>query len=373
MNNIVHPFTPGDERAKTNGDAHGDLELAQSNVARWIGKAAPLVRFVVVDLIPDREVTVIGADGGAGKSNLMQTCATCVAMGQPFLGYAVEQGSAVYITGEDRDSVLHFRQERINRELDVDMEALDGRLFVKSAADREIFLFSDGTPTGLADSMESELRQIPNLRLVVIDSATLVFDDEENVRRPVGTFLRDLSRRADRLGVAIVLITHTSKTSDGSAARAFSGSTGWVWQARAALLLKAATDEEGPSLTIVKANLGPSGKTIELLWTPNHVLVAAVTPDGAVARIEKRTLEREILDRVAKAWAKDNPLSSSPTIGPERYLPAVMARAGFKAGAVKDAMVKLVDDGVLTTDNRTTRSPRGLRIDRAPDWYEAPK
>lgn len=368
MTEII-PFDPKDDPRPT----HSGLGIAQANVARWIGKAAPPVRFVVVDLIPDREVTVVGADGGAGKSNLMQTCATCVATGLPFLGYAVERGAAVYITGEDRDGVLHFRQERINRELGVDMEALAGRLFVKSAADREIFLFSDGRPTGLADTMEGELRQIPDLRLVVIDSATLVFDDEENVRRPVGTFLRDLSRRADRLGAAVVLITHTSKSSDNTAAKAFSGSTGWVWQARAALLLSAATDEEGPSLTVVKANLGPSGKTIELVWTPNHILMAATSPDGAVARIEKRTLEREILDRVAKAWAKDVPLSATTNVGQERYLPAVLARAGFKSGQVRDAMLALIDSGVLSTSSRTSRSPRGLRIERTPDWYEASK
>ena len=200
----------------------------------------------------------------------------------------------------------------------------------------------------------------------------LVFDDEEISRRRVGAFMRSLNRLAGRLGAAVTLLLHTSKASDDSPAKAFSGSTSWAWQARAAMLLKAGTKREAPSLTLIKANHAKPGLKIDLKWTERHVLVADLQDEGTVEPMTRRGFEQEILRRVAKAWTDDNPLSSTASTG-ERYLPAVMARAGHKAAMVRSAMLALLDDGALVKDQRTSRTPRGLRIGTAPDWYDGSK
>lgn len=253
------------------------------------------------------------------------------------------------------------------------MADFSGRLFCKSVADRELFLFADGKPTAVAAQLEAELAGIPDLAFVGIDSASLVFDDEEISRRRVGAFMRGLNRMAGRLGAAVTLLLHTAKSSDDSPAKAFSGSTAWTWQARAALLLKAETKNEAPSLMLIKANHAKPGLKIDLKWTDRHVLVADLEEEGGtVDRMTRRGIEREILDRVAKAWSDDNPLSSTASVR-ERYLPSVMARSGHKAAMVQAAMLELIDAGVLVKGQRLSRTPRGLRIGTAPGWYEGAK
>lgn len=347
------------------------IDLVASDVARWEGIDPPEVAFTVADLVPHGCVTVLGGDGGAGKGVLLQTAATCVAAGLPFLGHATRQSSAVYVSAEDTEDILHARQARINAELGLEMTDVAGRLFIKSASERELFLWSDGKPTALVSMLEEELAARPDIGFVGIDSATLVFDDEEISRRRVGAFMRDLNRRAGRLGIAIAMLIHTSKSSEDSPAKAFSGSTAWMWQARSGLLLKGETKNDAPSLALVKANYTKAGKKIELKWTDRGVLAAADAPDSVMERFAGRALQREILARVEKAWAKDAPLSSAPTAGRERYLPQVLARAGHKAGAAKDAMLELIDTGAIVTDRRSSRTPKGLRIEKAPDWYVA--
>ena len=54
-----------------------------------------------------------------------------------------------------------------------------------------------------------------------------------------------------------------------------------------------------------------------------------------------------------------------------QVLGQVLARAGHKAGAAKDAMLELIDTGAIVTDRRSSRTPKGLRIEKAPDWYVA--
>lgn len=349
------------------------IGIADADVTRWIDQTPPKVAFAVADLLPLGVVSVLGGDGGAGKSQLLQSVASCVALGAACLGRATHFGRAVYLSAEDPDAVLHSRQQRIAAEMQVDMRDFSGRLFCKSVADRELFLFSDGKPTAAAAQLEAELAAIPDLAFVGIDSASLVFDDEEISRRRVGAFMRSLNRMAGRLGPAVTLLLHTAKSSDDSPAKAFSGSTAWTWQARAALLLKAETKNEAPSLTLIKANHAKPGLKIDLRWTERHVLVADVEEEGGVVdHITRRGIEREILDRVAKAWADDNPLSSTASTK-ERYVPAVMARAGHKAAMVQAAMLALIDAGALVKDQRLSRTPRGLRIGTAPGWYEGAK
>lgn len=349
------------------------IGIAEADVTRWAGKTPPKVLFAVADLFPLGVVSVLGGDGGAGKSQLLQSVASCVALGSACLGRATHYGRAVYLSAEDPDSVLHSRQQRIAAEMQVDMRDFSGRLYCKSTSDRELFLFSDGKPTAMATQLEAELAAIPDLAFVGIDSASLVFDDEEISRRRVGAFMRSLNRMAGRLGAAVTLLLHTAKASDDSPARAFSGSTAWAWQARSGLLLKAETKSEAPSLTLIKANHAKPGLKIDLRWTERHVLVAALEEDGGVVNhMTRRGIEREILDRVAKAWADDNPLSSTPSTK-ERYLPAVMARAGHKAAVVQSAMLALIDAGALVKGQRLSRTPRGLQIGDLPTWYEAAK
>jgi RecA-family ATPase len=337
------------------------MDVVKGDVERWVGIEPPPTVWTIDQLVPEGCVTVVGGDGGAGKGILLQTAATCIAGRVPFLGISTRWGAAVYVTAEDPDSALHGRQVRINKALGVRMEDLAGRLFIRSMDDQDVFLFSDGKPTRLAQAFEDELYAIPELRMVVIDSATLVFDDEEISRRRVGAFVRDLNRRAKRLTASFALVCHTSKSGDDSARGAFSGSTSWIWQARAALLLKAQNGDDATSLTLIKSNYARPGAKLEMVWTDDGVLLAAPEASSLEVQAAKRRIEAAIREAVDAAWRRDNPLSSAHQSS-ARYLPKVMARDGFRAVDLKLVMEDMLQRGTLKMDQRMTRTPRGLRI-----------
>jgi hypothetical protein len=343
--------TVREERART-------LDIEYGDATRWLDQPVPDIPFLVAELIPDHSVVLLAGDGGSGKSILGQTLATCIAAGLPFVGYAAASGRAVFITAEDRDEILHVRQVRICKALGLTFADLADKLFVVSRADDDLFLFTHGSATPLLRALEGELAALGGVRLVVIDSAALVFDDNEIERRPVAAFMRGLNRLALRLGCTIILVAHTSRSSDRSAARMASGSTAWAYQARAGLLLS--NDEDGALLEPLKANYARRGLKVELRWTEDGVLVAKGAP-GMVERIGDNSDGKRIAETVGKRWDERNPMSAHPQAG-GRYLPAVMAALDppLKPGRAEKLMKQMIARGEII-DDPTGKRP-GLRL-----------
>jgi RecA-family ATPase len=211
----------------------------------------------------------------------------------------------------------------------------------------------------LTRHFSNDLLDIGDGCLAAIDSGSLVFDDNEIERRSVRRFLMALNRQAHKLDTAIVLAAHTSRTSDGSATRMASGSTGWIAHVRAGLYLKRGDDDSEATLTLVKSNYSRPGVKIDLVWA-DDVLIAKDAPVGALAGIEQRRDDEMVLVEIAARWEGDgDPLSRSSNTS-ERYLPRAMARLGrmsqIRASA---AMVRLADAQRITTDQR--RGVTGLR------------
>ena len=133
------------------------FDLAGADVARWSDLPEPVVEFVVADLLHRRSAFLFAGDGGAGKSILCQTLATCVAAGHPFLGRTTMTGPAVFISGEDDRDILRNRHARICKALGLDPALLDGKLFVRSMTDGDMVLWREGKPTRLAEQLATDL------------------------------------------------------------------------------------------------------------------------------------------------------------------------------------------------------------------------
>ncbi|GEO83038.1 AAA family ATPase [Pararhodospirillum oryzae] len=261
------------------------------DTGRWVGKNPPSVDWIVTGLIPARMVTLMVANGGVGKTMFAQLAMTCCAVGAPLAGRATAGGSGAGVFGEDPEGILHSRQERICRHLGCDMEDLVGRVFPISFAGLDAALWRGGKTTALFDSVEEEARRISDLRLLVIDNVALVYADNENDRVPVSGFLNALNGMAERLGCAILLLTHTSKSSEAGTFKAASGSTAWINGARSVLQLK--VDDEDPGrveLKLVKSNHARPGDQIDLRWSDGGVLDIDpdVGTDGTVGRLDRR-------------------------------------------------------------------------------------
>jgi len=321
---------------------------------------------LVADLVPDECAGILTGAGGGGKGILMQSLATCVASpDKPFLGRLTQHGRAAFITAEDTRRILINRQDKISRELGIAPEDLADSLILKSVTNEDMFLFRQGKRTGLAIAFEAWLAGLEQLRLAVIDSAALVFDDSEIDRRLVAAFLRYLNRLAARLKCTIILITHPSRSSDDSVERMTSGSTSWIFGARFGLVLKRDEKSNETTLELRKANYMKPGLKIGLEWTDEGVLVGLEEDTGMVADLQGNKDDDFVLAEVTARWNHPDaePLSKAANVG-DRYLPRFMSRQhGWKAKRAEAALSRLLDAIKVTTGEAKKHGKRlsGLR------------
>src|SRR5437762_14358171 len=70
-------------------------------------------RFVLADWLPIGYATLLAGHGGVGKSAIGLHLAVCVAAGLPFFGISTERRRVLYLSCEDRESILHWRLANI--------------------------------------------------------------------------------------------------------------------------------------------------------------------------------------------------------------------------------------------------------------------
>ena len=239
------------------------------SAADLAGKPVPDRHWLVPDLVPGSNVTLLSGDGGTGKSLLALQLAFAVATGRPWIGRPVDQGRALVLSAEDDEAELHRRLSAITEAEGTSLGDLR-TLTVRSLAGEDALLAHDG-PAGLVPSpllREIEAR-IAEERpaLVVLDTLADMFPANENDRAKVRQFVGIIRGLAIRQGCAVVLLSHPSLTgmANGSG---ISGSTAWNGSVRSRLYLKRVKDndyEADPDarvLTTMKANYGRVGGEI---------------------------------------------------------------------------------------------------------------
>ena len=97
------------------------------------GKPVPERQWLVDGLIPMGKVTLLGGDGGTGKSLLTVQLLVAVATGGSWIGRGVTAGTAVYLSAEDDDDELHWRIDDVARADGLSKADL-GRLTYRSMA-----------------------------------------------------------------------------------------------------------------------------------------------------------------------------------------------------------------------------------------------
>ena len=321
-----------------------DDELLDSLYDKLMNESDEQPEPLVSGVVPSEVVGVISGSGGAGKGIILQTLCTCVASKKPvpFLGYEVKQhGMAIFWTAEDRRRQLLYRQRKINMTLGLEPDDMKDRLVLKAHRQPKCILWVEGKPTKLLLTILADTEQLGG-KLLTIDSASICYGDDEIRRLQVGQFLRYLDLWAEKLGCTIIVVLHTSRSSDDSVERLASGSTAWVFQARFALgLLKDAAD--ALSLNVAKDNYSKPGLKIDLHWN-DHGVLARKVESATLKGIVEHADDKIILDEITKAYAAGDPLNMSNNS--PRYLPTVMARLGrMNQKRANASMLRLRDLG----------------------------
>lgn len=246
----------------------------------WVSAASlkgppPPRQWLVPDLIPHRNVTLLNGDGGTGKSLLALQLAAAVATGRRWIGKEAKHGGALFLSAEDELDELHRRLTDIGADLALELAAFD-RLMLRSLAGEDAVLGALDKATGqikasaIMDDLNAWVAE-HRPALVVLDTLADLFGGQESDRAQTRQFVSMLRGLALRHDCAVLLLAHPSLTGIATGTGS-SGSTAWNASVRSRLYLdrvKEGSYEPDPDARILrtmKSNYGRTGGEIALRW-----------------------------------------------------------------------------------------------------------
>lgn len=294
------------------GKGNGQVLVRLIDAGDWLG-TEPKPRLFLDGssrLLPMRNVTLLGGDGGTGKSLLaLQLALACCTAIPHWIGMQVTPGPVLYVSCEDNEAEIHRRVTEICAAEDgSDIDAIRGRLFVVDMSKEDATLAVERQRTGLIEPttfyrhlMQLIADTLPVL--VILDTLADVYSGNENSRPAVRHFLSLLRRPALDFDLVMLLLGHPSVTGRTSGTGE-SGSTAWNNSVRSRLYLKSGSeDDDSRVLETKKANYGRSGGVIGLRWAISR-LVRKDVPKA----VDRMTMDTQDLVREAastgqwRAW-----------------------------------------------------------------------
>jgi hypothetical protein len=177
---------------------------------RWedIGRSSGLVgyRWLVEDIVPLGEITLVYGDSGTGKSFDMFDMAMAVARGNPFNSRNVEPGLVVYVAAEAGKG---FAKRKIAYAIQHGLEPADPLPFYLCTKRPNLF-HDDQDIIALIDEIKTVCRlyNLP-LRLIVADTlSALAPGMNENASQDVSMVRRRLVMLQDQFEEAAIILVH---------------------------------------------------------------------------------------------------------------------------------------------------------------------
>jgi hypothetical protein len=236
--------------------------------------------------------TIVAGEPGLGKSQLSAALVAAVTTGGSWPneeGHA-PLGRAIVLSAED-DAADTMIPRLIAAGADLARVHIISAVRLTGGGRR---VFSLQTDLCL---LEREIERVGDVRLVIIDPVSSYLGrSDSNNSADVRAVLAPIGEMASRLRVAVVSITHFSKSGSGSAINRFAGSIAFVAAARAAFVVARDPDDSGRRLFVpCKNNLGPDGEglgfRLEARDVGGGIMAPAVSWDGLpVARTADEVL-----------------------------------------------------------------------------------
>ena len=190
------------------------------------GKPTPARKWIVPGWIPQGAVTILGGDGGIGKTLVEMQLTTSCATGKPWLGQPAMACRVLSVFCEDDADELQRRQDAINRHYGVEFGDLENMQWVSRVGDDAImmrFEYDKGEPTEFFQQVHDTAQDF-GAQLIVLDALHDVFGGNENARSQARQFINLLRSLAMDCDGAVVLTAHPSLTGLSSGT-GLSGST----------------------------------------------------------------------------------------------------------------------------------------------------
>lgn len=307
------------------------------------GKPVPAREWLVQDLIPMNTVTLLGGDGGTGKSLLSLQLACAVALARKWISLPARSGRALFMSAEDDLDEIHRRLNDITAAENVRLADLDN-LVIASLAGEDALLAAISPQKGALQPSplywqleQMMIRERP--AVLVLDTLADLFPGNENDRAQARQFIGLLRGLAIRHQCAVVLLAHPSLSGLNSG-KGTSGSTGWNNSVRSRLYLDRVLiedQEQDPDARILhtmKTNYGRTGGQIGLTWS-NGVFLAKPEETGLDRMAQNAKAERVFLKLLDEFNAEGRRVRHTTGNG---FAPDAFARSGRAEGLTKPAL-----------------------------------
>ena len=338
------------------------------------GQPVPDRRWIVPGWIPHGAVTMLGGDGGVGKSLIAMQLATACATGNPWLGRHAMPCKVLGVFCEDDRDELHRRQDDINRHYGVGFGDLENMKWVSRVGDDAVMMTFGRDDKGEAAEFFQQIHdeaQNFGAQLIVLDALHDLFGGNENFRPQARQFISLLRSLAMDCDGAVVLTAHPS-LSGISSGTGMSGSTAWHNAVRSRLYLTRPKTDDGEEiddfervLSRKKANYAGAGDSISLRWEEG-VFVAQLPETGIFGTIERRTADKAFLEGLDAMNLSGRNLSESRNAG--NYAPRTISRTpqgkGFNIRQLEAAMERLFAGGEIHVEEQGRKGDTRRRIVR---------
>ena len=341
-------------------------------VATLADTPVPERSWLVRDLIPDKTVTMLGGDGGVGKSLLALQLAAATSRGTDWAGTLPTPGPVLYISAEDDLDELHRRLADIAAASGEDLAVFTDLHLLPLAGLEAVLGAADGkgliSATPLLHAVTAKVVEL-RPRLLVVDNLADAFAGNENSRPEARQFVGILRGIAIKHELAVVLISHPSLTGLSSGTGT-SGSTAWSNSVRSRLYLDRAKAESGEEpdpalrvLRLLKANYAPTGTEIKLKWEAGRFRLDDIGPGSFDRMAAEQRAEHVFLALVRRYTEQGRDASPNPS---STYAPTLFAREpdarGMTAGVLASAMTRLFADRKIEVEKVGPQSKPRSRI-----------
>ncbi|MCJ2082768.1 AAA family ATPase [Methylobacterium sp. J-090] len=359
------------------------VELNTVCGAELHARPIPVREFHVPGLIPARTVTMIGGDGGVGKSLLAKQLACSTALGCEWIGHQVEPGRALYLSAEDDLDEVHRRLADIVRGYGCELRDLSDLRIAPLAGEDAVLAAPAGrtnilTATPLWQALETMVADF-RPRLVVLDTLADLFGGQENERIQARQFIGLLRGLAIKQDTTIVLLAHPSQSGMASGSGT-SGSTSWNNSVRSRLYLERAllADERGrmaieadPDLRILstkKANYANVGGQFRVRWREGMFWPEDAGPSTAFDKASSALqADYTFMSLLADYTQQGRHVSATPSAN---FAPSVFAKdpasRGLSKAVLAAAMNRLFTLNRITVEEFGPLSRRLKRIVQTP-------
>jgi hypothetical protein len=264
------------------------FDLQEARVDRFLNCDPPPREWLLVDCLPLGKVGLLVAPGGTGKSQLALQLAVAVATGGMLADWwqVGAKGRVLALFAEEDEEELHRRVSAILRGMAFTSEQhadLRKNLFIRSMTASDNLMtkaeaWGSVTRTPFAERLCATVKDLPDLKLIVIDPVSRFRGGNENDAEDATRFVEAAELIAKKTGATVLLLHHTNKASTQAgeqhqgAARGSSALTDGVrFQMNLAALTEPQADElciekdskhEYITVKVTKSNYAPAGGTV---------------------------------------------------------------------------------------------------------------